>query len=139
MCVEPGPYSPGRICQDYARIPAGTLLLCVAGDDDHIVGEATARLIFTTATTVARADKDYILVRSDSHGRPALHATHVAPAGNGFASWYGYWKWCDALTAAAFTGHDRAYALGNTPEQRFLGTWSDGTAVIEPVLASTDP
>ena len=43
--------------------------------------------------------------------------------------YYGYWKWLDALTDAAFNGVNRQYALGNTPEQTYLGTWSDGRTV----------
>jgi len=42
---------------------------------------------------------------------------------------YGYWKWLDALTDAAFYGTHREWALGDTPEQRYLGTWSDGRPV----------
>jgi hypothetical protein len=44
---------------------------------------------------------------------------------------YGTWKLLDGLTDAAFYGRNRNYALGNTPEQRFMGTWSDGVAVKE--------
>ncbi|HSE16607.1 MAG TPA: alpha/beta fold hydrolase [Pyrinomonadaceae bacterium] len=45
--------------------------------------------------------------------------------------YYGTWKLFDALTDAAFTGKNRDYALGNTPQQRFMGLWSDGTPVKE--------
>jgi len=55
---------------------------------------------------------------ADTHGVDAL----------GF---YGVWKLFDALTDAAFYGRNREYALGNTPQQRFMGTWSDGAAVNE--------
>ena len=44
---------------------------------------------------------------------------------------YGTWKLFDALTDAAFTGKNREYALGNTPQQRFMGVWSDGVPVKE--------
>jgi acetyl esterase/lipase len=44
---------------------------------------------------------------------------------------YGTWKLLDALTDAAFYGTNRRYALGNTPEQRFMGVWSDGVPVHE--------
>ena len=54
--------------------------------------------------------------------------------------YYGYWKWLDALTDAAFYGTDREFALGNTPEQTFMGTWADGQPVVPAVriLPSTD-
>ena len=45
--------------------------------------------------------------------------------------YFGTWKLFDALCDAAFTGKNREYALGNTPQQRFMGLWSDGTPVKE--------
>lgn len=50
---------------------------------------------------------------------------------------FGLWKLLDGLTEAAFYFRDRAYALGNTPAQRFMGLWSDGTPVKE--IEVTDP
>ena len=52
--------------------------------------------------------------------------------GTNALDWYGYWKFLDALCDAAFTGKNREYALGNTPQQRFMGTWSDGVPVKAP-------
>jgi pimeloyl-ACP methyl ester carboxylesterase len=45
--------------------------------------------------------------------------------------YYGTWKLFDALCDAAFNNKNREYALGNTPQQRFMGFWSDGTPVKE--------
>jgi acetyl esterase/lipase len=45
--------------------------------------------------------------------------------------YYGLWKLFDALCDAAFYGKNREFALGNTPQQRFMGKWSDGVAVKE--------
>ncbi|HJS22938.1 MAG TPA: alpha/beta hydrolase [Pyrinomonadaceae bacterium] len=45
--------------------------------------------------------------------------------------YYGTWKLFDALCDAAFNGKNREYALGNTPQQRFMGLWSDGVPVKE--------
>ena len=47
---------------------------------------------------------------------------------------FGYWKLFDALSDAAFYGRNRDYALGNTPQQRFMGVWSDGRPVRELVI-----
>jgi pimeloyl-ACP methyl ester carboxylesterase len=47
---------------------------------------------------------------------------------------YGTWKLFDGLTDAAFYGKNRNYALGNTPEQRFMGVWSDGVPVKELIV-----
>lgn len=44
---------------------------------------------------------------------------------------YGTWKLFDGLCDAAFFGKNREYALGNTPQQRFMGLWSDGVPVKE--------
>ena len=45
--------------------------------------------------------------------------------------YYGTWKLFDALCDAAFYGKNREFALGNTPQQRFMGKWSDGIPVKE--------
>jgi hypothetical protein len=52
--------------------------------------------------------------------------------------YYGYWKLFDALQDAAFYGKNRKYALGNTPQQRFMGYWSDGIPVKE-LRVTQDP
>jgi acetyl esterase/lipase len=43
--------------------------------------------------------------------------------------YYGYWKLLDGLVDAAFLGMHREYALGNTPQQQFMGQHDDGAAV----------
>ena len=55
----------------------------------------------------------------------------VARLGVDALDFYGLWKLFDALCDAAFSGRNRQYALGNTPQQRFMGKWSDGTPVKE--------
>jgi len=45
--------------------------------------------------------------------------------------YYGTWKLLDGLVDAVFHGKHREYALGNTPEQRFMGLWSDRVPVRE--------
>jgi acetyl esterase/lipase len=45
--------------------------------------------------------------------------------------YYGTWKLFDGLTDGAFYDRNRKYGLGNTPEQRFMGVWSDGVPVKE--------
>jgi acetyl esterase/lipase len=51
---------------------------------------------------------------------------------------YGTWKLFDGLTDAAFFGKNREYALGDTPQQRFMGTWSDGVPVKEMKVMSPE-
>jgi pimeloyl-ACP methyl ester carboxylesterase len=50
---------------------------------------------------------------------------------------YGTWKLFDGLCDAAFYGKNREYALDNTPQQRFMGKWSDGVAVKELKVTDT--
>lgn len=44
---------------------------------------------------------------------------------------YGTWKLFDGLADAVFRGVNRAYALGGTPQQRYMGEWSDRMPVRE--------
>ena len=47
---------------------------------------------------------------------------------------FAFWKLFDALTDAAFHGKNREFALGNTPQQRGMGWWSDGRPVREMIV-----
>ncbi|OPZ57207.1 MAG: hypothetical protein BWY87_01673 [Deltaproteobacteria bacterium ADurb.Bin510] len=88
--------------------------------------------------------------RRDGHWLRADHAAPEAPENAGIAArrgwrrlgrgaavvnwldaldYYCFWKLFDALCDAAFYGLSREYALGDTPEQRFMGLWSDGRPV----------
>ena len=174
MSVEPGiTESPINFeLADLKKIPADTLLLALAGDQDGLVRDTDAKRIYYESTRVSAANKDYITLVSDSHGIPALIASHRAPtaldksydSGEGLSGapagtsdpigdapqvkrrvrpesmmvnaldYYGTWKLFDALCDTAFTGKNREYALGNTPQQRFMGRWSDGTPVKELIV-----
>jgi acetyl esterase/lipase len=59
--------------------------------------------------------------QADSTRTPAINAL----------DYYGLWKLFDALCDAAFYAKNREFALGNTPQQRFMGKWSDGVPVKE--------
>lgn len=170
MSVEPGiTEAPINVpLADLKKIPSDTLLLAIAGDQDGLVRDTDAKRIYYESTHVSAKNKDFIMLVSDSHGQPALLASHRAPtaidkdydSGEGVSGapvgtrdpigdaaisrrvrpetmlvnaldYYGTWKLLDALTDAAFTGKNREYALGNTPQQRFMGVWSDGVPVKE--------
>jgi pimeloyl-ACP methyl ester carboxylesterase len=137
MCVEPGK-TWGRTwavieMADLKQIPAETLLLTVVGDDDRLVRDIDAKRIFIESTRVPLENKSFITLLSDDHGHPALNANHMAPVtwmGKLDAlDYFGLWKLFDGLTDAAFFHTNRNYALGNTPEQKFMGLWSDGIPV----------
>ena len=174
MSVEPGiTESPINFAlADLKKIPADTLLLALAGDQDSLVRDTDAKRIYYESTRISAANKDFITLVSDTHGSPSLIASHRAPtaldksydSGEGLSGtpagtsdpigdapqvkrrvrpetmmvnaldYYGTWKLFDALTDAAFAGRNREYALGNTPQQRFMGRWSDGTLVKELIV-----
>jgi len=171
MSVEPGiTEAPINVpLADLKNIPADTLLLAIAGDQDGLVRDTDAKRIYYESTRIPAQNKDFVTLVSDSHGQPGLLASHRAPTamnkdydsgeGVGGASagspdpiggdarisrgvrpetmmvnaldYYGTWKLFDGLIDAAFTGKNRDYALGNTPQQRFMGVWSDGVPVKE--------
>jgi dienelactone hydrolase len=178
MSVEPGITEPpiSFPLPDLKKLPAETLLLAVAGDQDTLVRDFDAKRIYKESTRVPAANKDYVTLVSDTHGMPGLQASHRAPtaynndydSGEGIGGgpaessdragglptrpidgpqngrrdrietmmvnaldFYGTWKLFDGLCDAAFYGKNREYALGNTPQQRFMGIWSDGVAVKE--------
>jgi len=129
--------------KDFHDIPASTLLLVVVGEDDNIVGNYSGKMIFTTSDQIPLDRKDFIIQRTDRHGEPALVADHLAPVCIPESSlvdamdYYSTWKLFDALTDFAFYGIEQEYCLGNTPEQRFMGNWSDGVPVLELVVTDT--
>jgi dienelactone hydrolase len=139
LCLEPG--GGQDTYEDFRRIPADTLMLCIVGEDDAVVTDVAAKRIFARSTQVPAENKDFITVHSDNHGTPKLLAGHFAPLASRSSvntlDWYGFWKWTDALTSAAFTGDFRDYALGNTPEQRSMGDWSDGQQVTPATVTDT--
>jgi acetyl esterase/lipase len=170
MSTEPGktagangnPFVP---LADMSKIPASTLLLAIAGDQDKLVSTTDALRIFHESTGVAPENKNYVLVHSDPHGDPPLVATHLAPVAPDLSynstsnfpatrpylrnpgmmidslDYYAYWKLFDGLCDAAFYGTHREFALGNTPEQRSMGQWSDGKPVreLDVTLGSAEP
>ncbi|HEU5132506.1 MAG TPA: alpha/beta fold hydrolase, partial [Pyrinomonadaceae bacterium] len=81
MSVEPGiTEAPVNVqLADLKKIPADTLLLAVAGDQDGLVRDTDAKRIYYESTRVSEQNKDFITLVSDSHGQPSLQASHRAP------------------------------------------------------------
>ena len=129
--------------KNFHDIPATTLLLVVVGENDTIAGNFSGKLIFSTSDQIPFDQKDFIIQRTDRHGSPALVADHYAPVCIPNSSWvdamdyYSTWKLFDALTDYAFYGTNHEFCLDNTPEQRFMGNWSDGTPVKELTVTDT--
>jgi acetyl esterase/lipase len=84
-------------------------------DYDNGEGDLSARLSRAGSGTIDSQR------RSESPRIPAINAL----------DYYGTWKLFDALCDAAFFAKNRQFALGNTPQQRFMGKWSDGVPVKE--------
>ncbi len=145
MPVEPGgcdgcgqlPGDDGVPLADLRTVAATTRALVVVGEDDDVVGETAAKLIWAGLSAVPLDRRDYVTLRSDHRGLPPLRATHLQPQTGGFGGvtdaldWYGTWKLFDALTSCAFAGEACEVALGDTAAQRFMGVWSDGEPVTE--------
>jgi acetyl esterase/lipase len=126
---------------DASTIAPTTRLLLVAEERDVETVWLAVEHLWSEISAVPLENRDIVTLTTDTHGRPPLLTTHGqadatttdardAMAPDAF-DWYGTWKWLDALMGCAFDGEWCEYALGNTPEQRFLGTWSDGVPVTE--------
>ena len=143
---------------DLSTISPNVLLQVVIGSEDTIAGSDIGKRIIKQTPQIPPSNKEFITIFSDYHGDPPLVADHYAPVApdnrynmgrRKFLSlirrsvhrilgaevdaldYFGFWKLFDGVTDAAFYGKNREYALGNTPKQRFMGTWSDGTPVKE--------
>jgi hypothetical protein len=116
------------------------------GEEDRLAASEVAMRVLDSTPQVPSSNKVLLGLSSDKHGVPALDADHTA-AGSWHArprtidlrdstsridalDFYGYWKWADALVDIVIRGQNAEYAFGNTPEQTFMGLWSDGTPVI---------
>ena len=129
-CVE--------VPEEPLTFPAGMKALVMAYENDYL-GLDLPRQAFELMASLPEEDRDFILMQTDGHGLPALFAGHPTTYGGiDAADRYGLWKLSDALFSCAFTGENCEYALGNTPEQRFMGLWSDGVPVTELVITD-DP
>ncbi|WP_422928420.1 alpha/beta hydrolase [Singulisphaera sp. PoT] len=136
-------------------IPASTLLVVTAGEDDRVVGDGRARQIFSETTSIPKERKKFILYRSDLHGYPMLIADHLAPTGafRGFDSGdglfrnlqmnraqvnaidrAGFWRLADITLEAAFRGMTLDQATDRGEILKHLGYWSDGRVVERPVV-----
>lgn len=131
---------------DIQRIPVDAHVVVVQAETDPIVGSAP--LQFWTelrrAGNVTSTQRSFITLRSDDHGAPALSADHAFAATDGGTlglpfsldalDWYGTWKYLDALGPCAYEGDLCEYVIGDTPQQRFMGRWSDGAPVTAPTI-----
>ncbi|MBN9392464.1 MAG: alpha/beta hydrolase fold domain-containing protein [Chloroflexi bacterium] len=116
---------------ELAAIPASTRLLLMVGNQDIIVGKSAASLIWQNTAQIPAANKNYLEFDTDNYGTPGLVADHGLATRHNAFNFYGTWKLYDALESCSIEGKWCEVALGNTPLQRNLGSWSDGTPVKE--------
>lgn len=151
LLAEPGsgPFKGARLA-NYSQLSPDLNLLVVVGEDDYVVGEEFGRLVFETAVNTPQ--RNLIVQRRDTtHQRRWIMASHSEPyaydldfdtglrnytakrvlmtARLNEVDFFCYWKLADALMTYTRTGEQKSYAFGNTPEQRFLGRWPDGTPI----------
>jgi hypothetical protein len=146
-----GVAGPGEPALDdtLSGIPSTALFQCHSGAEGALVlaeggvDIASCNAVFPKLGQIPKKNKDLVLTHTDDHGRPTLSAIHgVCAAGDdpgaalgpGFSKpnaydWNFCWKVWDALRRCAYNGTLCKYALGNTPQHRSNGRWSDGVPV----------
>lgn len=150
MLCEAGPGTSTGHLSNYNNFDPNYNALIIVGNDDIIVGDTFGNLVFSQAGIPT---SHFNFVRQFADQPPIIEATHNEPlAANynydggtigtiitgGYAAskidvvdYYCYWKLGDALLNCTFYGTDCNYAFGNTPEQRNMGSWDNGTPVTE--------
>lgn len=116
------------------NITSDILINCFVGEEDSIAGRAGCDAFWNVTNHVAR--RDYVFECSDYHGEPAIVAEHKPSE---VIEWYGEWKSFDGLMGCAFYNRDCDKWVGNTPEHRYMGEWSDGVSVKELGISNVPP
>ena len=144
-----GPFK-GGVLDNYEGIPSDTKMLVMVSENDHIVGDKLGRVIYNTA--VKTKQRNLIRQFADKHSEKypiraghnecysidytfdngirnatAKRATHSSEFNT--LDLNGYWKLFDALMECSGRGEYCEFALGDTPEQRSLGYWSDSLEI----------
>jgi hypothetical protein len=130
-----------------AGIPSSALVQCHVGAEGVISeagkADSSCNAWFPMLGHIPAENRRLVLTRPDDHGTPALSSAHgVCAAAPGQADAYD-WNFCwatwDALRAAAVTDSGGTSRLGDVPEPRGNGTWSDGTAIVATEVSGTAP
>jgi acetyl esterase/lipase len=138
-----------RIFKESTNIPPTNKNFVLLVSDDHGSPALTANHFAPCAPNPQYSDpsiggplrqrlRERIQERQQEAGNDSPDFTVAGTRGIDALDFYGTWKLFDGLYDAAFYGRNREYALGNTPQQRLMGKWSDGTPVKE-LLVTTTP
>lgn len=152
-----GPFKGGRL-ESYENIASDTKLLVIVHEGDRIVGDKLGVQVFETAVNTPQ--RNLLRQYKDERGEPEIYDGHnhayaldtlfdagirnpsvrraYRQAEANAMDFNGYWKLFDALLSCARFDERCEYALGNTPEQRHLGEWSDGTPIRELVVKTPE-
>ncbi len=145
----------GSLLPTYSDMPDIKLLI-ISGENDVVVADTFGRMLFDSTMMVNPLFKNHITQYYDGHGSPVIEATHNEPISWDSAYWssdffdnnwvvnasYGvsksdavdffcYWKFADAIADCAFYGTNCQYVFCKTPEEKFMGNWSDNIPVKE--------
>ncbi|MCC7191459.1 MAG: alpha/beta fold hydrolase [Phycisphaeraceae bacterium] len=133
-----------RIFNEATRVKKENKRYLFFRSDDH----GRPRVVMHHATPLA-LDLSYEAREIDGTGPSAWASTAEKKAGTAnqyhVASWerppnyvdyYAYWRPFDALCAAAFDNKHADDAIRAASEGGFMGTWSDGVRIKEPVIRS---
>lgn len=143
-----GPLTGGRL-RSYKAMPADTKIVIVVSENDEVVGEKMAKRIHRTA--IHTPNRDLLYLSKDQHGDPAIKASHnqsysldlafdsgkrnftakraLRLARFDVVDHHAYWKILDAMADCIRAGTNCDIAIGGTPAQLAMGTWSDGQAI----------
>lgn len=152
LLVCQGYYGNDVALPSYAPVPYDTKMLMIVGANDVVVGSTFGRLLMDSAQ-VNPAYINLVTHYPDAGGFPVLTAGHEDALAwdNQFDSgetnivmlgaqvvsktdavdFYCFWKLTDALLECAFYNQNCDVAFGDTPAQRFMGEWSDGSPALE--------
>lgn len=156
LCAPGTGFLNGGRLDSYEGMPADLKLVIVAAGDDHVVGDEFAKLVFETAIHTPKRNLIYHFedesedrkIRAKHNECYALDKTFDSGSRNITAlrsfrwnrldevDYYCYWKLLDALIDCTRAGKNCEYVFGNTPEQRYMGEWSEEKPVkpLEVVL-----
>jgi hypothetical protein len=141
-----GPGEPA-LDDSLSGIPSTVKLQCHSSADG-VISEpektnGSCNSLFPKLGHIPVRNKDLVMVRTDTHGEPALGSDHgVCASPKGLANAYDWnfcWKVWDALRDCADSGTNCRYALGDTPSHRSNGRWSDGVSIAPLVIQDRAP
>lgn len=139
-----GPTEPA-LDKDLSGIPSTALIQCHVGEKGVISeknkGMSSCNTLFPRLGHIPSSHKNLVMVYTDSHGWPTLSSGHGVSASSSTNAYdhHFVWKTFDAMRRCALAGQDCEYGMGDTPEHRFNGLWSDGVPVRPLKVQTTGP